>query len=294
MELDRKGLTAYFILVTLICFAFIFLAKKLGQTVNYVAGFYMLTPALSAVIVRALFYKYGFRDACFRIGNLKNYLYFWLMGVGIVILYYFIFLLFNAIKLDFSGGGYLAQMDKIMPGGGAKMIESLPAGMTLKSMLLLFTVGGVTIFNIPGIILGFGEEFGWRGFMFPQMYRIRPWIAFIIGGIIWFAWHIPLSLLSPSIDIIPLWLTIIRYLFLAVGSICTSALFAYCFFKTKSIFVPSLLHITINNSSRSFSYWVVIENQVLADVLLSITMLLIIAILYFTGEMKVFKTHPEG
>jgi hypothetical protein len=35
-------------------------------------------------------------------------------------------------------------------------------------MLMIYFVGGLTIFNlVPGIITGFGEEFGHRGFMFP-------------------------------------------------------------------------------------------------------------------------------
>lgn len=46
-----------------------------------------------------------------------------------------------------------------------------------QMMLLLYFIGGLTVFNIlPGVITGFGEEFGWRGLMFPLMYRIRPWL----------------------------------------------------------------------------------------------------------------------
>ena len=53
--------------------------------------------------------------------------------------------------------------------------------------MIVALIGGLTVFNIlPGVVAGFGEEFGHRGFMFPQLYAIKPWIGLIIGGLIWY------------------------------------------------------------------------------------------------------------
>jgi membrane protease YdiL (CAAX protease family) len=39
---------------------------------------------------------------------------------------------------------------------------------------------------------------GWRGLLLPRLYAIRPWVAFVIGGLIWYAWHLPLNLVIPQ------------------------------------------------------------------------------------------------
>jgi len=49
--------------------------------------------------------------------------------------------------------------------------------------------------------------------------------------------------------------------------------------KSGSIFVTSLAHIALNNASASLSYFVIIQNQLLANLGLTLTMLLVIAIM---------------
>jgi len=56
-----------------------------------------------------------------------------------------------------------------------------------------------------GIIMGFGEEIGYRSFMFPQLFKIKPQLGIFIGGLIWFAWHLPLPLVIPQTAQYPLW-----------------------------------------------------------------------------------------
>jgi membrane protease YdiL (CAAX protease family) len=96
-------------------------------------------------------------------------------------------------------------------------------------MLVIYTIGGLTVFNIfPGFITGFGEEFGHRGFMFSTLYRIKPWVGLIIGGLIWYVWHLPLGLVLPQ-SIEPLtWQVVLNYLILAVGSVCTFIFWRMC------------------------------------------------------------------
>ncbi|MDH7514338.1 MAG: hypothetical protein QHI48_00480 [Bacteroidota bacterium] len=55
-------------------------------------------------------------------------------------------------------------------------------------MLIVFFIGGLTVFHIlPGLLNGFGEEFGHRGFVFPLLYWEKPWAVFVVGGLIWYA-----------------------------------------------------------------------------------------------------------
>jgi membrane protease YdiL (CAAX protease family) len=288
----HRGLIVYLAVLTAACGGFIWAARALGQTANLVAAFYMLTPALAAAIARAFFHGPRFSDAALRPGPLRRYLWVWLGAVGLVVVQFAAFLASGAMSIDTSGQGFLDQIEQVMPGGAELMLKELPPGMTLQGMLALYALGGLTVFNVPGTVLGFGEEFGWRGFMFPQLYRIRPWVGFVVGGLIWFAWHVPLSLLAPARSI-PSALLAIDAVALGIGSIATFAVFAWLFVRGGSIWVPSLFHAVMNNGSRALSYWVRIEHQVAADVLLSAVMVLAVVVLWRTGQLRIFEETKD-
>lgn len=151
------------------------------------------------------------------------------------------------------------------------------------------------MFNIlPGVITGFGEEFGWRGLMFPLMYRIRPWVAFVIGGLIWFGWHVPLTLVMPQPQSLSPLETLANMGILAIASICTFTFLAYVYIKSRSVFVVSVAHIVLNNASRSFSYFVVVQNQLLANLGLAISAAVVIGVLYYLGELRVFRCYFDN
>ena len=159
-------------------------------------------------------------------------------------------------------------------------------------MLWIFFIGGLTIFNIfLGIISGFGEEFGWRGFMFPALYKIGPGVAFIGGGLIWFAWHLPLMLVFPQPAVFTFWQNIINILSTAVGSIATFFFLAFVYIKTENIFVASVAHLTLNNSSRAFSYFVIGQSQLAANIGQILVMVAVAAVLFYPKEFRVFEEY---
>jgi membrane protease YdiL (CAAX protease family) len=159
-------------------------------------------------------------------------------------------------------------------------------------MLVIFAVGGLTVFNvIPGVISGFGEEFGHRGFMFPLLYQIKPWAGIIIGGLIWYAWHLPLMLIVPQTVTYPLWQTLLNGVVLAIGSVCTYTYLAYVYVKSESVWVTSVAHIAMNNAAASFGYFAVVSNQVLANAGLTLTMMFVIAVLFSRKKLSIFAEY---
>ncbi len=281
-----RPLAAYLILVTLLSGGFIAAMLALGQQGNYLANFYMLTPALAAILTRLFFYDKKFKDADIRLGNWRHWLAFWLIGLGVAVLTYAVFTLFGLVTWDFSGQAYYDQVARMFPG-------QVPQGAVtpeMQTQLALFFLAAITIVNIiPGLITGFGEEFGWRGLMFPQLYRIRPWAGFVIGGLIWFAWHIPLTLVMPAGPSMEWWQSAVNVVVLAIGSLCTFALLAYSYVRTRNILVASLLHITINNASHAIGYYAVTGTDPLpANAALALVMVLVVAILYATKQFKAF------
>jgi len=78
---------------------------------------------------------------------------------------------------------------------------------------------------------------------------------------------------------------------LAIGSICTFTFLAYVYIKSENIFVVSVAHVTLNNVARSFGYFVIVQNQIMANIGLTITMLIAVAVIYFSKDNQVFKNY---
>jgi membrane protease YdiL (CAAX protease family) len=290
--MKKHPLLTYFIILILLCSTFVMRAKSLGPQGMMLVQAYMLTPAIAAVITRLFFYQSKFKDANLRFGNWRDYVKFWLVGLGITMLSYLLFTLLRSITWDFSGETFLANLAAQSALSGQTIAETVPLGFTPQMMLWLFFIGGLTVFNIfPGLITGFGEEFGHRGFMFPQLYKIHPWVGLIAGGLIWYGWHLPLGLIAPAPEEIATGEMLLNYLILAVGSICTFTYLAYVYVKSGSVFVTALAHITMNNAAASFSYLVTIQNQTLTNLGLTLTMLIVIAFLYSRGGLSAFDAY---
>lgn len=290
--MKNKSLIIYFVILTILCAGFVVGARMMGQEGAYLAQGYMMTPAIAALVTRLFFYKPHFKDAYLRLGRARDYLKYWLIALAITALSFGIYTLLGAIRWDFTGQIFLERLADQFAATGQDISASLPPGFTPQMMLWIFFIGGLTVFNIvPGLISGFGEEFGHRGFMFPALYRIKPWVGFIIGGILWFAWHIPISFMIPQSVELPFWTSVLNYLIVVVGSICAFTYLAYVYLKSKSIFVTSLAHIAMNNAAASLSYFVVIQDQLLANLGLTLTMLIVLAIMLF-NRMLVFDEIP--
>ena len=285
--MKQTPLIAYLVLVALLSAAFIAGMKAMGRSGNYLAGAYMLAPAIAAALTRLFFYRPGFRDARLHLGRWPNYLRFWGITLGVVILSYAVYTLLGAIRWDFSGETFLAQLQSQLAASGERM-DDLPAGLTPRMMLIIFFIGGLTLFNVPLVVAGFGEEFGWRGLLFPLLCRSRRIVGFVAGGLIWLAWHAPLMLVLPDTSGFTAGQHALNAAVLAVGAIASFVFFAWVYAKSGTIWVPALAHAVFNNGSRSFAYFAVVENQILANVGLMLAMLAVVAVLHIRGEWAVF------
>jgi hypothetical protein len=292
-RVNTRPLVAYFSLLLALCALVIAGARILGSQGAYLAQLYMLTPAVAALLARLFFYDRRFADANLKFGRIRDYVKFWLLALAIIVLSYGISTLLGAVSWDLSGKQFLGRLEQQFAAAGQDMSASLPPGFTPETMLLVYFIGGLTLFNIlPGILTGFGEEFGHRGFMFPLLYRIRPWVGVVVGGVIWYLWHIPLVLIvPPALPQPTVGQKALEFLVLAVGSIFTFAYLAYVYVKAESVFVASVAHIAMNNASMSLSYITAIENRLLANVGHVIGMILLVGVLLAAGEARVFPRY---
>jgi len=96
-------------------------------------------------------------------------------------------------------------------------------------------------------------------------------------------------LITPdTVDFAP-WQHLCNGIVLGIGSICTFVFFAYVYAKSGSMWVTSLVHAVFNNGSRSLAYFVTIDSQLSANLGLTITMITVVAFLYFRHEFNVIE-----
>ncbi|WP_459165710.1 CPBP family intramembrane glutamic endopeptidase [Bounagaea algeriensis] len=159
----------------------------------------MLTPALAALVVvwrsrgRAAIPRATSMTPVRPLGRTVRWCLLGLLllaGVGLLTA------LFAAatgvIELDLQNFSMLrTELAATFPGQVAADGTGFPAGWPLLGWLAL-QLGGV--FAIAG--LAFGEELGWRGYLFPALLPLGVWAAMLVTGAVWIIWHLPLILLG--------------------------------------------------------------------------------------------------
>ncbi|HCS21526.1 MAG TPA: hypothetical protein DIW47_13365 [Bacteroidetes bacterium] len=277
--MKKHPLLAYFGILAFLSALVIGIIYGMGQKGMYFAQIYMLIPAISAIITRLFFYEKRFANAHLKLGKAKDWLKFWFISACLAILSYLFFTLFGAVEWDFSGQAFLDKLAAQFAEAGQSMENTLPPWLTPHKMLLLYAIGSLTLFNIlPGLITGMGEEFGHRGLMFTLWAEINLKKALVFGGLVWFAWHLPLALIMPVKQELSGAEQILNAVVLSTGSVFTHIYLAFVLMKSRSIWITALAHISFNNVSTALSFFVVITDQTLANLGLVLTMVFAVVI----------------
>jgi uncharacterized protein len=69
----------------------------------------------------------------------------------------------------------------------------LPAGIDPWTFILLQVVQAILLAPVINALFTFGEEFGWRGYLLPRLMPLGWRKAMLVSGVIWGAWHWPLT-----------------------------------------------------------------------------------------------------
>jgi uncharacterized protein len=115
-----------------------------------------------------------------------------------------------------------------------------PRFETEKSLHYLTLLGLVELVAVGGLVQGFGEEPGWRGFAIPWLRKTRgPLMASLILAPFWLFWHLPQFLGRPEFGIGP-------FIGFAAGILAATMWLTLIHEKTQSILMAALWHTTVN------------------------------------------------
>ena len=98
-----------------------------------------------------------------------------------------------------------------------------------------------------GLIISFGEEYGWRGFLQTELIRLGRIRGVFLLGVIWGIWHWPMIWMGYNYPGQPL----LGSLFMVAYCIILAYFLAYAVFKSKGIWTAAYLH-ALNNQTLSF------------------------------------------
>lgn len=203
-------------------------------SINYswivlVIGF---TPAIANVLTR-LITKEGFSNSYLHLrlkGNIKKYI---LAAVLPIITGIASGILTTAIygELDFGA-----------------IFERTSPMMFVSIILNILSIGAVAAW------VTFGEEFGWRAYLYPKLEKLigTPG-ACIIGGIIWGLWHAPLTADGHNFGTENWghpWTSIGLMVIFCTG---TGVFLMWLTKKTGSIYPAAICHSVINNGSSAIA-----------------------------------------
>jgi membrane protease YdiL (CAAX protease family) len=210
------------------------ISPALGTTLT---SFLLIPSALGLILLVVLRLKGGkntFVDAGMAGGRLRIWFGF---GLAVVAFYGLQTWLNYVFKL-----GTLVDLKTAFP---QIATANLPPAMLLLSLAINFIILG----PFEGLIITFGEEYGWRGFLQTELVRLGRIRGVFVLGIIWGIWHWPVIWMGFNYPGQPL----LGSIFMVAYCLILAYFLAYAVFKSKGVWTAAYLH-ALSNQSLSFFF----------------------------------------
>lgn len=226
---ERNKIILFVVIVYLLTYAlnlFIYLrGGYASQEALALVPLQMFIPALVAIVL--IFREKGsFRAYGLTFGGFRYYLLAYLLMLGYHLVH-------SLISLGL-GLGELVSLTE----GFSRLAPDFqwPAW---QIVLMIFILG-----PIQNIIFGFGEEFGWRGYLVNKLLPRGLWYTIVASGIIWGLWHAPVILMGHNFPEHPYFGVVLMTLVM----IPLGAVFLWLRLKSGSAVVVGFAHGVLNGT----------------------------------------------
>ncbi len=196
-NLDRRGIFSFLAITFVITYGLEGALILSGFRITRLPAIYgqliiaavMWVPALATWLTIKRVTREGFTVLNFRFGSWKPYLTSGLLVPICFVLIYGLTWLLDLGQPDWKMEQFLAAVSET-------------AGTTLPPTpapsLVLAALFGLTLIVSPFVntLFGLGEELGWRGYLLPKLMVLGKCKAYLLLGIIWGLWHMPLILIG--------------------------------------------------------------------------------------------------
>jgi len=165
-----------------------------------------------------------------------------LYGLGIIAFYGL-----QALLNYVTGLGTRVDLASVLPPG---MQGAMPGPV----FVAVSAFNAVGLGPLLGLVITFGEEYGWRGYLQGQLVRMGRRRGVLLLGIIWGAWHWPVIWMGYNYPGHPVLGSI------AMVAVCVilSFFLAHAVFKAKGLWVAAYLH-ALSNQTLSFTFILLVK-----------------------------------
>ena len=213
-----------------VCGEYLYSPTASGSTLvaAYVFGvFGMFAPSVAHILTRLLT-REGFKNTYLGL-NFKGNARYYSAAVGVK-------LLEATLEMFLLWGIFMK---------GISFSDAFPGGdwqMKIGTFLLQLA------FTIIVFFPGFGEEWGWRGYMMPKLLELMPKpVAVIVGGVIWGLWHAPLTVSGHNFGLDYKFYPWLGILLMCIFCILMNAFLTLLTERTKSVYPAAFCHAVTNN-----------------------------------------------
>jgi uncharacterized protein len=126
-------------------------------------------------------------------------------------------------------------------------VISAPPGWSPATFLIVAALQSVVLGPILGIVITFGEEYGWRGYLQSELFKLGRVRGVLLLGVIWGAWHWPIILMGFNYPGHPLLGVVLMTLY-TTG---LAVVLGYAVLRSGSVLLAAYLH-ALNNQVVSF------------------------------------------
>ena len=191
----------------------------------------MLCPSVSAILTKLVFDR-NLRGFGWKPGPAK-----WL-GLAYLLPILYGAVIYGIVWLVGLGG---FTTDAIAGQMAELGMADAPAWQMVAVYMLLM---GTIVFVRSGLLSSFGEELGWRGFLFPELHRMTSFTtASLISGVVWALFHLPVMLFSDYNSTAPIAFQVVVFF---ISAIAHTFVYNWLRAKSGSVWPAVLLHASHN------------------------------------------------
>jgi membrane protease YdiL (CAAX protease family) len=196
-KLDRKGIFSFLSITFVTTYIIEGLLILSGFRVTHLPAMYgqliivavMWVPALATVLTIRFITHEGFAIANIRVGSWKPYVAAGLLVPACFVIIYTVTWLLRLCQPDWR----LEQFRATVGAGVGTGLASMPSPVLVLPLFFMVTVVLSPLING---VFGFGEELGWRGYLLPKLMVLGKLKAYVLLGVVWGLWHLPLILIG--------------------------------------------------------------------------------------------------
>jgi membrane protease YdiL (CAAX protease family) len=223
----------------LLAVSVVFVPNRTYQTIASVLIQLLLIAGLVLVVVlRLLLGKEPFHRAGLSGGQFRYYVLFGLLFVAI-------YGVMTGLNVLF-GLGQPVNVKELLSqaaGGQAAGLDLIPGW----ALLLIVGAQSVLLGPILGLLVAFGEEYGWRGYLQGELVKMGKVRGILLLGIIWGLWHVPVIAMGHNYPGYPLLGSILMTFY----TVALAFILGYAVLKSGSVWLAAFLH-ALNNQVASF------------------------------------------